>query len=72
MSYYHHLFEVYVDEDTRSTNTLNSSNQKSLNQAAAADRLQAKIWKGETLVRVTVKNLTREYWKDAAKEINLM
>lgn len=70
MSYYHHLFEAYVDEDTRSTNTLDSSNQKSLNQATAADRLQAKIWKGDTLVRVTVKNLNAEYWKNAAKENN--
>lgn len=70
MSYYHHLFEMYVDEDIRSTNTLYSSNQKSLNQAAAADRLQSKIWKGDTLVRVTVKNINAEYWKNATKENN--
>lgn len=65
MSYYHHLFELYVDEDIRSTNTLYSSNQKSLDQAAAADRLQAKIWKGDTLVRVTVKNRNSTYWKNS-------
>lgn len=70
MSYYHHLFEAYIDRDTRSINCLEKSNSEVLLQIFAADRLQAKILKGDTLVKVTVKNLTREYWKDAAKEAN--
>ena len=70
MSYYHHLFEAYIDLNTRSTNVEFSSHDHAIRQCAAADRLQAKIRKGDTLVRVIVKNVNREYWKDAVKEAN--
>ena len=70
MSYYHHLFEAYIDRDIRSGNVEGKRNSEVLVQMFAADRLQAKIRKGETLVKVTVINVNKEYWKDARKEAN--
>jgi hypothetical protein len=68
MSYYHHLFEAYIDRTTRSVNCRFSTHDQVVRQCAAADRLQSKIFKGDTLVMVTVKNVNTEYWKDARKE----
>lgn len=63
MSYYHHVFELYVDNTTRSCNVAGCNNSESLKRMTAADRIQERIVKGNTLVRVTIKRLTHAYWK---------
>ena len=54
MSYYHHLFMVYVDAGTASCNTLGLSNDESLKRSQLCWSLQSRIRKGNTIVRITV------------------
>ena len=62
MSYYHHLFELYVDRTTRICNIKDCDNTESLKRVNAATAIWVRVVKGNTLVSVTVKNLTKPYW----------
>jgi hypothetical protein len=59
MSYYHHLFIVYVDAVVSSCDTLGLSNDESLKRSQCCWDLQQRIRKGGTIVRITVNPIGR-------------
>ena len=54
MSYYHHLFMVYVDAGTASCDTLGCDNNESLKRSQCVWAIQRRIRKGSSVVRITV------------------
>lgn len=59
MSYYHHLFILYVDAQDASCAVGGLNNDETLKRTIPRDRLQDRIRKGSTIVRITVNPIAR-------------
>lgn len=54
MSYYHHQFILYVDAQDASCDVGGLNNADTLKRIVPRDRLQDRIRKGNTIIRITV------------------
>lgn len=54
MSYFHHLFMLYVDASTASCDVTGLNELESRKRVHPRNRLQDRIRKGNTIVRITV------------------
>lgn len=59
MSYYHHQFILYVDAQDASCEVGGLNNDETLKRIIPRDRLQDRIRKGNTIVRITVNSIAR-------------